>query len=270
MTNVLCARRPRSRSSASCARHGSTAPKVKPSDPRERKRGCRKIYPYGTCCIVCSTLRAVLYCGFSVRSVLRLRNCEWRYIRAKFERRAMGTRAPDTRYDLMMRAAVPAMILDNMDMRLRAFCPKINTWQSAWPYVAMALCATSTTFVVAPPCSCFLLCGLQVWSLSTRMCYMYNTSSVVRSSTTGGRNFVSGTGTSMTYWQKTERTIIITYVRRSPSEFFVWGPFFRRRPCAAMWGGHAVVLCLAATRACLLYTSPSPRDKRQSRMPSSA
>ena len=25
-----------------------------------------------------------------------------------------------------------------------------------------------------------------------------------------------------------------------------------------------------AARACLLYTSPSPRDKRQSRMPSSA
>ena len=29
---------------------------------------------------------------------------------------------------------------------------------------------------------------------------------------------------------------------------------------------HAVAICLA----CLLYTSPSPRDKRQSRMPSSA
>ena len=27
---------------------------------------------------------------------------------------------------------------------------------------------------------------------------------------------------------------------------------------------------LASTRSCLLYTSPSPRDKRQSRMPSSA
>ena len=26
----------------------------------------------------------------------------------------------------------------------------------------------------------------------------------------------------------------------------------------------------AATKSCLLYTSPSPRDKRQSRMPSSA
>ena len=37
-------------------------------------------------------------------------------------------------------------------------------------------------------------------------------------------------------------------------------------PSAAMTGG--VVLALATF--CLLYTSPSPRDKRQSRMPSSA
>ena len=33
-------------------------------------------------------------------------------------------------------------------------------------------------------------------------------------------------------------------------------------------GGQQQRLCIA--RACLLYTSPSPRDKRQSRMPSSA
>ena len=31
-----------------------------------------------------------------------------------------------------------------------------------------------------------------------------------------------------------------------------------------------VLLAAGASRACLLYTSPSPRDKRQSRMPSSA
>ena len=30
------------------------------------------------------------------------------------------------------------------------------------------------------------------------------------------------------------------------------------------------LLMLAASKGCLLYTSPSPRDKRQSRMPSSA
>ena len=31
-----------------------------------------------------------------------------------------------------------------------------------------------------------------------------------------------------------------------------------------------VVICVDVVRDCLLYTSPSPRDKRQSRMPSSA
>ena len=35
--------------------------------------------------------------------------------------------------------------------------------------------------------------------------------------------------------------------------------------------GHAKSICLNfGMRDCLLYTSPSPRDKRQSRMPSSA
>ena len=33
---------------------------------------------------------------------------------------------------------------------------------------------------------------------------------------------------------------------------------------------HAVQVAVAEARSCLLYTSPSPRDKRQSRMPSSA
>ena len=33
--------------------------------------------------------------------------------------------------------------------------------------------------------------------------------------------------------------------------------------------GH-ICLVAGASGACLLYTSPSPRDKRQSRMPSSA
>ena len=39
----------------------------------------------------------------------------------------------------------------------------------------------------------------------------------------------------------------------------------------AAYGGHeACVQALLRAKACLLYTSPSPRDKRQSRMPSSA
>ena len=33
---------------------------------------------------------------------------------------------------------------------------------------------------------------------------------------------------------------------------------------------HGSWFCLETGKACLLYTSPSPRDKRQSRMPSSA
>ena len=38
------------------------------------------------------------------------------------------------------------------------------------------------------------------------------------------------------------------------------------------WAAHSMVLIvwLHMVRVCLLYTSPSPRDKRQSRMPSSA
>ena len=35
-------------------------------------------------------------------------------------------------------------------------------------------------------------------------------------------------------------------------------------------GDHVVLSWLPYCKSCLLYTSPSPRDKRQSRMPSSA
>ena len=36
------------------------------------------------------------------------------------------------------------------------------------------------------------------------------------------------------------------------------------------WEGKGIYLLAVTSNACLLYTSPSPRDKRQSRMPSSA
>ena len=39
---------------------------------------------------------------------------------------------------------------------------------------------------------------------------------------------------------------------------------------AAKAGGHSLSQSEVQDRICLLYTSPSPRDKRQSRMPSSA
>ena len=34
--------------------------------------------------------------------------------------------------------------------------------------------------------------------------------------------------------------------------------------------GETIVKCLRSIRSCLLYTSPSPRDRTRSRMPSSA
>ena len=41
--------------------------------------------------------------------------------------------------------------------------------------------------------------------------------------------------------------------------------------CSITMDGRLVCSCLVlGAEACLLYTSPSPRDKRQSRMPSSA
>ena len=48
----------------------------------------------------------------------------------------------------------------------------------------------------------------------------------------------------------------------------VSGPFALH--AAANFGDRTVSNAAARATACLLYTSPSPRDKRQSRMPSSA
>ena len=42
------------------------------------------------------------------------------------------------------------------------------------------------------------------------------------------------------------------------------------RQMAAKYGQRAVDDAAAASTACLLYTSPSPRDRQKSRMPSSA
>ena len=43
-----------------------------------------------------------------------------------------------------------------------------------------------------------------------------------------------------------------------------------QKALAALDGVSKAAVVLSAHKACLLYTSPSPRDKRQSRMPSSA
>ena len=49
-----------------------------------------------------------------------------------------------------------------------------------------------------------------------------------------------------------------------------WGPVRFTMPFIVLPGGDDVVIIGQKTLSCLLYTSPSPRDKRQSRMPSSA
>ena len=48
------------------------------------------------------------------------------------------------------------------------------------------------------------------------------------------------------------------------------GPVFEAGLGSWNWVGNALVEIPLEDDACLLYTSPSPRDKRQSRMPSSA
>ena len=81
-------------------------------------------------------------------------------------------------------------------------------------------------------------------------------------------------------WTATQKGLV--------SSAFFWGYSFTQIPggwLASKYGGKAVLFygvmlwslgtliapwCAALGMPCLLYTSPSPRDKRQSRMPSSA
>eukprot|EP00827_Trimyema_finlayi_P004957 TRINITY_DN5088_c0_g1_i1.p2 TRINITY_DN5088_c0_g1~~TRINITY_DN5088_c0_g1_i1.p2 ORF type:complete len:104 (+),score=61.20 TRINITY_DN5088_c0_g1_i1:25-312(+) len=54
-------------------------------------------------------------------------------------------------------------------------------------------------------------------------------------------------------------------------DMFKNAPMFKRLKAQAKIQNQGVIRQKAAqVRNCLLYTSPSPRDKRQSRMPSSA
>ena len=51
----------------------------------------------------------------------------------------------------------------------------------------------------------------------------------------------------------------------------VWTePFSLSTDASEIGAGAVLTQCIEEWRSCLLYTSPSPRDKRQSRMPSSA
>ena len=47
-------------------------------------------------------------------------------------------------------------------------------------------------------------------------------------------------------------------------------PILKLEGCDAGYGDAVILSQVELSLACLLYTSPSPRDKRQSRMPSSA
>ena len=71
-------------------------------------------------------------------------------------------------------------------------------------------------------------------------------------------------------WMTSPPDVIDALLFRSPTPFSVWGVI-------AMWCVFATVLLALLRRrlrikhkTCLLYTSPSPRDQRGSRMPSSA
>ena len=67
--------------------------------------------------------------------------------------------------------------------------------------------------------------------------------------------------------------------KKPPKKRYGADPRFRRRrlvaavvvaTCLLAGAGVALLFFSGLANVCLLYTSPSPRDKRQSRMPSSA
>ena len=64
-----------------------------------------------------------------------------------------------------------------------------------------------------------------------------------------------------------ERQAIIEWAEKQKS---ATNPNMDWKVCSHDFGTGAVVNILGFTRRCLLYTSPSPRDQRGSRMPSSA
>ena len=55
------------------------------------------------------------------------------------------------------------------------------------------------------------------------------------------------------------------------ADLVLWKPaFFAVKPEMVLLGGSIAVAQMGDPNACLLYTSPSPRDRQKSRMPSSA
>ena len=70
-----------------------------------------------------------------------------------------------------------------------------------------------------------------------------------------------------TYWTGFNSTYICEEILKdfenlNDFKFFIYGGFSSSQ--------RSRIACFRGDNICLLYTSPSPRDKRQSRMPSSA
>ena len=65
----------------------------------------------------------------------------------------------------------------------------------------------------------------------------------------------------MTIETRCSKVIFPNYSKKKPAEDTLVPP---------LWGTREKNVCFSRIICCLLYTSPSPRDKRQSRMPSSA
>ena len=61
---------------------------------------------------------------------------------------------------------------------------------------------------------------------------------------------------------------VLAVAKRNGNELFIQN--IEREISAVQRGEHSPLIEEYLTADCLLYTSPSPRDKRQSRMPSSA
>ena len=66
-------------------------------------------------------------------------------------------------------------------------------------------------------------------------------------------------------------TIIKSVIRAAEKNIYTLMPGFTHlKNAQPVSFGHYLMAYVEMCKSCLLYTSPSPRDKRQSRMPSSA
>ena len=71
----------------------------------------------------------------------------------------------------------------------------------------------------------------------------------------------------MLFWRKFEDKLAAVYIQQKVRGFL---HLYNGQEAVLAGSLHAMDLSKDKMITCLLYTSPSPRDKRQSRMPSSA